>query len=85
MKLYYLEKKNIIIIIIILSISNRLINIYRSVVEGHGFCPVVSATGRVGYATRLQSWTHVMYPTCPVAPATKRKPNPTILLLIFPS
>ena len=44
--------------------------------SGHGLCPVASATGRVGYATHVQSWTRVAYPTCPMALATGRKPNP---------
>ena len=34
---------------------------------GLSFCPVASATGHVGYATRVQSWTRVAYPTRPVA------------------
>ena len=43
---------------------------------GHGFCPMASATGRVGYTTRVQDWTRVTYPTCPMALATGCKPNP---------
>ena len=56
--------------------------IYNSIYKhlGHGFCPVASATGRVGYATRVQDWTCVVYPTSPVALATGRKPNPNILM-----
>ena len=43
---------------------------------GCGLRPVASATGRVGYATRVQSWTRVAYPTRPVALATGQKPCP---------
>ena len=43
---------------------------------GHGFCPVASVTGRVGYTTRVQDWTRVAHPTCPMALAIGRKPNP---------
>ena len=32
------------------------------------------ATGRVGYATRVQDWTRVTYPMCPVTLATGHKP-----------
>ena len=50
----------------------------RTLLEhGHGFCPVASATGRVGYATRVQDWTRVVYPMRPVALATGQKPCPT--------
>ena len=31
------------------------------------FCPVASVTGHVRFATCVQSWTHVVYPTHPVA------------------
>ena len=37
---------------------------------GHGLRPVASATGRVGYATHVQSWTRVAYPRTQAKPLT---------------
>ena len=34
------------------------------------------ATGRVGYATRVQDWTRVAYPMRSVALVTRRNPSP---------
>ena len=42
--------------------------------NGSGFYPV--ATRHIGYATHVQDWTRVMYPTCPVALATGQKLSP---------
>ena len=36
------------------------------------------ATRCVEYATRVQDWTRVTYPTCPVALATGHKPYPNL-------
>ena len=44
--------------------------------NGFSLHPVVSITGRVGYATRVQDWTRVAYPTHPVALAIGQKPCP---------
>ena len=40
------------------------------------------AIGHIGYAIRVQSWTHVVYPTRPVALATGQKPCPNEKIVI---
>ena len=53
-----------------LSFSSYIINVETisfEIKKGFDFCLVASVTGHVGYATHVQFWTRVMYPTCPVA------------------
>ena len=73
-----------IIIIIIIILFIRKTKLYITSVWG-GFeifsnrCQWPVATGHVGYTTRVQNWTCVAYPTCPMTLATKQKSNPFLI------
>ena len=44
---------------------------------GKGLCPMEVSTRHVWIRTRVQEWTHVHNPTCPVETYTGHKPYPS--------
>ena len=63
-----------------MSLSNTVILQSNMCLIGQGFCPVNFFTGHGQIWTRVQEWTRVQDPMCPVKKFTGHKPGPCLIL-----